>query len=106
MEEATEELVGGEGWIEQELAASRLPDVRLEKRLRDLVQQLADGIGRSIPFACQDWAAAKAAYRFFSNDRVSEEQILAGHFLLTRSGWVAEPHGSTIIHLSDSCPHY
>jgi hypothetical protein len=84
MEEATEELVGGEGWIEQELAASRLPDVRLEKRLRDLVQQLADGIGRSIPFACQDWAAAKAAYRFFSNDRVSEEQILAGHFMATR----------------------
>ena len=84
MEEATEELVGGEGWIEQELAASRLPDVRLEKRLRDLVQQLADGIGRSIPFACQDWAAAKAAYRFFSNDRVGEEQILAGHFVATR----------------------
>lgn len=34
--------------------------------------------------SCQDWAAAKAAYRFFSNSRVSEEQILAGHFLSTR----------------------
>ena len=45
---------------------------------------MAKGVGRSIPLACQDWAAAKAAYRFFSNGRVSEEQILAGHFLATR----------------------
>jgi len=34
--------------------------------------------------ACQDWTATKAAYRFFSNVRVREEQILAGHFLGTR----------------------
>lgn len=32
----------------------------------------------------QDWAATKAAYRFFSNERISEEQILAGHFEATR----------------------
>src|ERR1035441_7086064 len=78
------ESCGGQDWIEQELAASTLPVARLEKRLRSLVEQLAKGVGRSIPFACQDWAAAKAAYRFFSNGRVSEEQILAGHFLATR----------------------
>jgi len=78
------ECCGGHDWIEQELAASTLPDARLEKRLRSVVEQLAKGVGRSIPFACQDWASAKAAYRFFSNGRVSEEQILAGHFLATR----------------------
>ena len=83
-QEVTEKFGGGQDWIEHELAASRLPDARLEKRLRDLVRQLANGVGRSIPFACQDWAAAKAAYRFFSNDRVGEEQILGGHFLATR----------------------
>jgi hypothetical protein len=71
-------------WIEEELAASKLPDARLDKRLRHVVEQLAKGVGRSIPWACQDWAAAKAAYRFFSNVRVNEEQILAGHFLATR----------------------
>ena len=75
---------GGQEWIEQELAASRLPDARLDKRLRSLVVQLARGVGRSIPFACQDRAAAKGAYRFFSNDRVDEEQILWGHFVATR----------------------
>jgi hypothetical protein len=37
-------------------------------------------IGASLPLVCQDWANTKAAYRFFSNDRVSEAQILAGHF--------------------------
>jgi hypothetical protein len=55
-----------------------LQDAQLEKRLRSLVEQLAKGVGRSIPFACQDWAAAKAAYRFFSNGRGSEEQNLSG----------------------------
>jgi hypothetical protein len=78
------ESLGGQGWIQQELAASTLPDARLDKRLHHLVEQLAKGVGRSIPWACQDWAAVKAAYRFFANDRVSEEQILAGHFLATR----------------------
>ena len=35
-------------------------------------------MGQSIPFACQDWANAKGAYRFLSNDRVNEADILAG----------------------------
>ena len=35
-------------------------------------------MGQSIPLACQDWANTKAAYRFLSNDRVSEADILAG----------------------------
>jgi Transposase DNA-binding/Transposase Tn5 dimerisation domain len=71
-------------WIERELAAAKLPDARLEKRLQQLVAQLSAGLGRSIPFACQDWAETKAAYRFFSNERIREEQILAGHFEATR----------------------
>jgi hypothetical protein len=35
---------------------------------------------RHYPLACQDWANTKAAYRFFANERVTEEDILAGHF--------------------------
>jgi hypothetical protein len=41
-------------------------------------------MGQSIRLVCQDWANTKAAYRFFSNDRVSEADILAGHFQSTR----------------------
>jgi Transposase DNA-binding len=36
--------------------------VRHGKRLRTLLEQLSERIGGSIPFACQDWAATKAAY--------------------------------------------
>jgi hypothetical protein len=43
-------------------------------------------IGQPIPLACEDWANAKAAYRFLSNASVSEEQILAGHFHATAQG--------------------
>ena len=38
------------------------------------------GRGQPIPFACQDWANTKGAYRFLSNERVSEQDILGGHF--------------------------
>jgi hypothetical protein len=58
--------------------------MRLEKRLQYLMEQMAAGLGRSIPLACQDWSATKAAYRFFSNERICDEQILAGHFEATR----------------------
>jgi hypothetical protein len=51
--------------------------------LRKLLDQLSENIGGSIPWACQDWANTKAAYRFFANDRVSEKEILAGHFQAT-----------------------
>ena len=44
------------------------------------LKQMAAGLGESIPLACQDWAGTKAAYRIFSNDRVSEGEILQGHF--------------------------
>ncbi len=48
--------------------------------MQHLVEQMSAGLGRSIPLACQDWAATKADYRFFSNERICEEQILAGHY--------------------------
>jgi hypothetical protein len=59
-------------------------DARLGQRLRKLIERMGGAIGASLPLACQDWANTKAAYRFFSNDRISEEQILAGHFHATR----------------------
>ena len=80
----TPETCVGQDWIEQELAASTLSDARLEKRLQHLVELMAIGLGRSIPLVCQDWAATKAAYRFFSNEWIFENQILAGHFEATR----------------------
>ena len=67
-------------WIDCELAGCRLGDERLDKRLRLLVERMDGAMGESIPLACQDWANTKAAYRFFSNERVSEGEILRGPF--------------------------
>src|SRR6478609_5396026 len=71
-------------WIDREIAGCRFADERLGQRLRALLVRMAGAMGGSIPLACQDWANTKAAYRFFSNDRVSEGEILAGHFRATR----------------------
>jgi hypothetical protein len=73
-----------DAWINGELASSDFKDARHGKRLRKLLGQLADQVGGSIPWAGRDWANTKAAYRFFSNPRVSEEQILGGHFQATQ----------------------
>jgi hypothetical protein len=78
-----------EGWFEEELAGCQLADERLSRRLRQLVERMGGALGASIPLACQDWASTKAAYRFFSNDRVSEDGILAGHLWSTRGRFVA-----------------
>ena len=76
-------------WWESELAGCLFVDERLGQRLRKLIERMAGVIGASLPLACQDWANTKAAYRFFSNDRVSEAQILAGHFQATRDRFAA-----------------
>jgi hypothetical protein len=55
-------------------------------------------MGQSIPLVCQDWANTKAAYRFFSNDRVSEADILAGHFQSTRDRTAATDGLVLVLH--------
>ena len=74
---------GSEHWTANEADPSAFKDARLGRRFAELLRQLSDGLGNSIPFACQDWAATKAAYRFLANDRVDEADILAGHFAAT-----------------------
>jgi hypothetical protein len=76
-------------WWEGELAGCAFGDERLGQRLHKLIERMEGAIGASLPLACQDWANTKAAYRFFSNGRVSEAQILAGHFQATRDRFVA-----------------
>lgn len=71
-------------WLDDELEGSGFEDVRLGKRFRIVVGKLSKGLGETIPMACRDWASTKAAYRFFSNRRVSERDILSGHFEATR----------------------
>jgi hypothetical protein len=89
-----------DAWLDEELAGCHLADERLNKRLRKLLAQVGGAMGQSIPYVCQDWANTKAAYRFFSNQRVTEAGILAGHFLSTRDR-VAR-HDGLILMLHDT----
>src|SRR6266436_1700788 len=73
-----------EGWIDREIGECEFRDARLGDRFRKLLGQIGSAMGQSIPLVCQDWGNTKAAYRFFSNDRVSEAGILGGHFEATR----------------------
>ena len=52
-------------WLKKEVAECEFKDERLNKRFQTLFGTLWKGLGESIPFACQDWANTKAAYRFF-----------------------------------------
>ncbi|REJ88240.1 MAG: transposase, partial [Planctomycetota bacterium] len=79
------EAIDMEVWVEREIEGCEFPDQRLKTRFGKLLGQLGAKIGESLPTACQDWAATKAAYRFFGNPRVDESIILAGHFAATKS---------------------
>ena len=68
---------------EGEIDESAFKDARLGRRFGELLKRIGDGMGGSIPYACQDWANTKAAYRFLANGRVEEGDILSGHFAAT-----------------------
>ena len=74
-----------DAWVDRELDEGEFPDRRLKARLGKILGDLGRRIGGTVPMACQDWAATKAAYRFFSNRRVDEGVILAGHFAATKA---------------------
>lgn len=71
-------------FLSKDLVNCQFQDARLSRRLQRLVRQLESRLGQSIPLACQDWNNTKAAYRFLSNRRVGEQEILSGHFQATR----------------------
>ena len=68
-----------EAWAVAELATINLNDKRLDRRGRKLADDLGRQPSASINQACEDWADSKAAYRFFANQSVTPEQILAPH---------------------------
>lgn len=66
-------------WIREELERADFSDARLNDRFQYLSQELAENPSLPINQASTDWAAAKAAYRFFGNEKVKPEKILAPH---------------------------
>ena len=68
--------------LQSELSDVDLGDARLDRRLGALAKSLADRAADGFPKALDD-AELEAAYRFFGNDRVTPDSILAPHFRQT-----------------------
>ena len=60
-----------------EVRGAQLGDVRLNERLVRIVERFGESPNLSIPAATRSRAEMEAAYRFFSNENVSPEKILA-----------------------------
>ena len=80
-------------WSTLELRHVDLGDQRLNKRLVKLVDDLlARAGGQRARQASGDWAATKAAYRFWDNPRVDPEDIRAAHRDVTLERLEAHRH--------------
>ena len=66
-------------WATHEFTHAPLSDQRLVRRLISLATDFALQPTASIPQACGSWANTKAAYRFFDNDAITPEVLLASH---------------------------
>jgi hypothetical protein len=66
-------------WAEQEVASVDFGDERLDARAAILLSALGDRPNLSIPAACGGHAETQAAYRFFDNEKVTFEKVLAPH---------------------------
>jgi hypothetical protein len=88
-------------WIAGEVDREAFADARHGRRLERLLAQVTGADAGSMPWACEDWAAAKAAYRYFDNERITEGMILEGHFAATarraarQEGMVLVVHDTT-----------
>ncbi len=88
-------------WIEEEIAGSKFKDRRLGTRFHTIIKTLSAGDGKTIPQVCEDWASTKALYRFLSNEKVEESEILEGHFAQTFKRIVAAEGPVLVLH--DTC---
>lgn len=66
-------------WVIEEMEAADLNDKRLNDRLNVVLSALGERPTASIPAACGGFNEMTAAYRFFDNERVTYERLLAPH---------------------------
>ena len=79
------------GWIRREFGGAKLGDPRLSGRLLVLGGAFFARPQASIPEACGSAGAAKAAYRFFDNKRVTMDALLEPHHQATTGRIRHEP---------------
>lgn len=77
-------------WVVEEMESADLNDKRLNERLEEILSALGERPTASIPAACGGRAEMVAAYRFFDNDKVTFERVLAAHCQRTRERVAAQ----------------
>ena len=71
-------------WADSEFQDASFGDDRLRQRAIRVCERLAEHPSESIPVACCGRAEVEAAYRFFSNDKVTAARITSRR---TRGRW-------------------
>ena len=66
-------------WAEEELKTANLGDVRRNRRLVKIVEDLSAKPNESVTQAARDEAAVQGTYEFWANRRVKAPDILAAH---------------------------
>jgi hypothetical protein len=67
-------------WFSEELTTANLNDKRLNELYGAILESFGNSPNASIPAALGGRAELKAAYRFFDNEKVTPETLLAPHF--------------------------
>jgi len=70
-------------WPQEEMGSADFGDKRLNRRAHLALDQLWGKPTLSIPGACKGWAETMAAYRFFDNEKVTQEKVLLPHVKAT-----------------------
>lgn len=78
-------------WATDEMKTADLHDKRLNRRLVEVLSQLASRPTASIAAACGGRAEMAAAYRLFANERAGFDKLLAPHTEATHRRIAAEP---------------
>jgi len=81
---------------------SNLGDKRLNIRLENLVEELANDVTSTIPNACKNTSSTKGAYRFFSNKKVSASAIIEAHYKTMKLSANSQGETERILVLSDT----
>lgn len=68
-----------ESWPELEMLTANFGDARLQRRAHLVLGSLSQRPDGSIPAAFCSWAETQAAYRLFSNEKVTGERVLEPH---------------------------
>lgn len=68
-------------WATEEMRNLKIKDARLRKRLTKMLTAFSEHPAQSVPEACGgNWAATKAVYSFWDNDKVEEQSIRQAHY--------------------------